>query len=191
MTIGSVVGYTAYTWLLHHAPLGTVSTYAYVNPVVAIILGVLFRDESLTKQILVGAAIVVASVAVVVREEPPAATAARGRRAVADRRARVGRQGRARRGSSRPPPRRDPSLPSPGDDGIAERRARLQRPCDDSATFCERSRPVRDARRAQRPAMSSGRTGTRASSRPVAARRAAATAAVATTVGGSPIPLTP
>ena len=59
----------------HHAPLGTVSTYAYVNPVVAIILGVLFRDESLTTQILVGAAIVVASVAVVVRQEPPAATA--------------------------------------------------------------------------------------------------------------------
>jgi drug/metabolite transporter (DMT)-like permease len=74
VTIGSVVGYSAYTWLLHHAPLGTVSTYAYVNPVVAIILGVLFRDESLTTQILVGAAIVVASVAVVVRQEPPAAT---------------------------------------------------------------------------------------------------------------------
>jgi drug/metabolite transporter (DMT)-like permease len=74
VAIGSVVGYSAYTWLLHHAPLGTVSTYAYVNPVVAIILGVLFRDESLTVQILVGAAIVVASVAVVVRQEPPAAT---------------------------------------------------------------------------------------------------------------------
>ena len=53
---------------------GTVSTYAYVNPVVAIILGVLFRDEHLTGRILVGAAIVVASVAVVVRQEPPAAT---------------------------------------------------------------------------------------------------------------------
>jgi drug/metabolite transporter (DMT)-like permease len=74
VTVGSVIGYTAYTWLLHHAPLGTVSTYAYVNPIVAIILGVLFRDESLTVQILVGAAIVVAAVAVVVRQEPPAAT---------------------------------------------------------------------------------------------------------------------
>jgi len=74
VTIGSVVGYTAYTWLLHHAPLATVSTYAYVNPVVAIILGVLFRDESITIQILIGAAIVVAAVAVVVRQEPPAAT---------------------------------------------------------------------------------------------------------------------
>ena len=70
VTIGSVVGYTAYTWLLAHAPLGTVSTYAYVNPVVAIALGVAFRGEHLTTQILIGAAIVVAAVAVVVRREP-------------------------------------------------------------------------------------------------------------------------
>ena len=75
VTIGSVVGYTAYTWLLAHAPLSTVSTYAYVNPVVAILLGVLFRNEHLTWQIGIGAAIVVAAVAVVVRQEPPAATA--------------------------------------------------------------------------------------------------------------------
>jgi drug/metabolite transporter (DMT)-like permease len=75
VTIGSVVGYTAYTWLLVHAPLSTVSTYAYVNPIVAILLGVLFRGEHLTSQILIGAAIIVAAVAVVVRQEPPAATA--------------------------------------------------------------------------------------------------------------------
>ena len=74
VTFGSVVGYTAYTWLLAHAPLGTVSTYAYVNPVVAIALGVLFRDEHLTTRILAGAAIVVVAVAIVVRQEPPAAT---------------------------------------------------------------------------------------------------------------------
>jgi len=75
VTIGSVIGYTAYTWLLAHAPLSTVSTYAYVNPIVAILLGVLFRGEHLTVQIGVGAAIVVAAVAVVVRQEPPSATA--------------------------------------------------------------------------------------------------------------------
>ena len=79
VTIGSVVGYTAYTWLLANAPLGTVSTYAYVNPVVAIILGVVFRGETLTVQILVGAAIVVASVAVVVRQGAAGRDAARGR----------------------------------------------------------------------------------------------------------------
>ena len=75
VTAGSVVGYTAYTWLLAHAPLATVSTYAYVNPVVAILLGVVFRNEHLTGRILIGAAIVVAAVAGVVRQEPPAATA--------------------------------------------------------------------------------------------------------------------
>jgi drug/metabolite transporter (DMT)-like permease len=74
VTIGSIVGYTAYTWLLVNAPLGTVSTYAYVNPVVAILLGVAFRHEHLTGRVILGAAVVVASVAVVVRQEPPAAT---------------------------------------------------------------------------------------------------------------------
>ena len=72
VVFGSLVGFTAYVWLLHHA-LGTASTYAYVNPVVAIALGVLFLDERLTWQILVGAAIVLASVAVVVRRESEAA----------------------------------------------------------------------------------------------------------------------
>ena len=72
--MGSIVGYTAYVWLLANAPLGTVSTYAYVNPVVAIALGVLFRGEHLTWRLLVGAVIVVAAVATVVRQEPPSAT---------------------------------------------------------------------------------------------------------------------
>jgi drug/metabolite transporter (DMT)-like permease len=71
---GSIVGYTAYVWLLANAPLGLVSTYAYVNPVVAITLGVLFRGERLTWRLLIGAAIVVVAVATVVRREPPAAT---------------------------------------------------------------------------------------------------------------------
>jgi drug/metabolite transporter (DMT)-like permease len=73
VTIGSVVGYTAYTWLLAKAPLGLVSTYAYVNPVVAILLGVLFRNESLSVRMLVGAAIVVGSVALVVKRDAPSA----------------------------------------------------------------------------------------------------------------------
>ena len=67
---GSILGYTAYTWLLANAPLGIVSTYAYVNPVVAITLGVLFRGEALTWRLLIGAVIVVVAVATVVRREP-------------------------------------------------------------------------------------------------------------------------
>jgi drug/metabolite transporter (DMT)-like permease len=71
VVFGSLVGYTAYVWLLANAPLGMVSTYAYVNPVVAITLGVLFRGEHLSWRLLVGAAIVVVAVAAVVRREPP------------------------------------------------------------------------------------------------------------------------
>jgi drug/metabolite transporter (DMT)-like permease len=74
VTFGSIIGYTAYTWLLQNAPLGLVSTYAYVNPVVAIVLGVLFRGEQLTWVLLIGAAIVIVAVALVVRQEPPSAT---------------------------------------------------------------------------------------------------------------------
>ena len=70
---GSVVGYTSYVWLLANAPLGMVSTYAYVNPIVAISLGVLFRGEHLTWRLLVGAVIVVAAVAAVVSKEPATA----------------------------------------------------------------------------------------------------------------------
>jgi drug/metabolite transporter (DMT)-like permease len=74
VTFGSIVGYTAYVWLLANAPLGMVSTYAYVNPFVAIVLGVLFRGEHLTWRLLGGAAIVVVAVAAVVRQDAPAAT---------------------------------------------------------------------------------------------------------------------
>jgi drug/metabolite transporter (DMT)-like permease len=74
VVFGSIVGYTAYVWLLANAPLGLVSTYAFVNPVIAITLGVLFRGEHLTWRLLVGAVIVVVAVATVVRKEPPAAT---------------------------------------------------------------------------------------------------------------------
>jgi len=67
--IGSLVGYTAYVWLLANLPISTVATYAYVNPVVAIVLGVIFLDEGVTWQILVGAVVVLVSVALVIRSE--------------------------------------------------------------------------------------------------------------------------
>jgi drug/metabolite transporter (DMT)-like permease len=70
VSFGSVVAYTAYVWLLDNVPLGTVATYAYVNPVVAIALGAAVLHESLTWEIGVGAALVLACVALVVRHEP-------------------------------------------------------------------------------------------------------------------------
>ena len=77
VTFGSVVGYTAYVWLLDNAPIGRVATYAYVNPVVAIVLGVIVLHESVTWTIAIGAVLVLACVAVVVRTEavPPEAEA--------------------------------------------------------------------------------------------------------------------
>ena len=67
VTFGSVVGYTAYVWLLDNAPLGTVATYAYVNPIVAIALGVAVLHESLTWTVVAGALLVLACVSAVVR----------------------------------------------------------------------------------------------------------------------------
>jgi len=69
ITIGSLVGFTAYAWLLQNAPITKVSTYAYVNPVVAIFLGWAIVNEEITATTLLGAAIIVASVAVIVRKE--------------------------------------------------------------------------------------------------------------------------
>jgi drug/metabolite transporter (DMT)-like permease len=73
VAVGSIVGYTAYVWLLANAPLGMVSTYAFVNPVVAITLGVLFRGEHLTWRLLAGALIVLVAVAAVVSRDPRSA----------------------------------------------------------------------------------------------------------------------
>ena len=69
VTVGSLIGYTVYTWLLENAPITLVSTYAYVNPVVAVALGIVIFNESLTTNILVGGFIVIVSVAIVVAVE--------------------------------------------------------------------------------------------------------------------------
>jgi drug/metabolite transporter (DMT)-like permease len=69
ITFGSLLAFTSYAWLLQNAPISKVSTYAYVNPVVAIVLGWAILDEVITPITLVGAAIIVVSVALVVRIE--------------------------------------------------------------------------------------------------------------------------
>jgi drug/metabolite transporter (DMT)-like permease len=73
IAIGSWVGFSAYAWLLQNAPLSKVATYAYVNPVVAILLGWLVLDEKVTWVTVIAAAVIVASVALVVRSEARAA----------------------------------------------------------------------------------------------------------------------
>jgi drug/metabolite transporter (DMT)-like permease len=60
VVVGSLIGFSAYVWLLKVAPASTVSTYAYVNPVIAVILGWAFNDEVITgRTLLAGVAIVV------------------------------------------------------------------------------------------------------------------------------------
>jgi drug/metabolite transporter (DMT)-like permease len=62
---GSLIGYTAYIYILGHAPMAKVSTYAYVNPVVAVFLGWLVLHEKIDSYILAGSAVVIASVILV------------------------------------------------------------------------------------------------------------------------------
>jgi drug/metabolite transporter (DMT)-like permease len=69
IVFGSWVAFTAYAWLLQNAPISKVSTYAYVNPVVAIVLGFLILDEVVTPITVIGAAIIIVAVALVVRIE--------------------------------------------------------------------------------------------------------------------------
>lgn len=69
IVIGSLVGFTAYTWLLGNAPISLVSTYAYVNPVVAVLLGVLVLGEQVTAQIVIGGLVILVGVALVVSTE--------------------------------------------------------------------------------------------------------------------------
>ncbi|HEY2801495.1 MAG TPA: EamA family transporter [Chthoniobacterales bacterium] len=64
--IGAIVGYTAYIWLLRYCDPAKVATYAYVNPVVAVVLGALFAGETLTGRTALAAAMVIGSVAVVI-----------------------------------------------------------------------------------------------------------------------------
>ena len=58
-SFGSLVAFSAYVWLLQHAPISLTATYAYVNPVVAVGLGALVLDEPVTAAVLVGGAVVV------------------------------------------------------------------------------------------------------------------------------------
>ena len=64
--VGAVVGFTAYIWLLRHCNPAKVATYAYVNPIVAVLLGALFADETLTARAMVAAGLIIGSVALVI-----------------------------------------------------------------------------------------------------------------------------
>ena len=64
--IGAVVGYTAYIWLLRHCDPANVATYAYVNPIVAVLLGAAFAGETLNMRTIIAASLIIGSVALVI-----------------------------------------------------------------------------------------------------------------------------
>lgn len=65
ITFGSLGGFVAYGWLLQNAPLSLVSTYAYVNPIVAVLLGNLLAQEVLNGRILVAAGVIIGAIALI------------------------------------------------------------------------------------------------------------------------------
>ena len=65
ITFGSLIAYSAYLYALEHLPIATVSLYAYINPIIAVLLGAVFASEPLTARLFAAAALVFAGVAIV------------------------------------------------------------------------------------------------------------------------------
>jgi len=70
--VGSIVAFSAYGIALRALPTATVATYAYVNPVIAVLLGALILNERLTPATIAGGALIVGAVILVIRRSPPA-----------------------------------------------------------------------------------------------------------------------
>ena len=92
VVFGSMVAFTTYAWLLRNAPLSLVSTYAYVNPVVAVALGTIFLAEPISLRTIIASVVILAAVAIIVTA-----------------RSRSGRASRPRRRLSRSPPSTAPA----------------------------------------------------------------------------------
>jgi drug/metabolite transporter (DMT)-like permease len=69
---GSIVAFSAYVVAVRMLPTATVATYAYVNPVIAVLLGTLILSERVSAGMLAGGALIVGAVVLVVRRSPPA-----------------------------------------------------------------------------------------------------------------------
>lgn len=78
VTFGSIVGFTAYSWLLSVCSAASVSTYAYVNPVVAVFLGWLLGGEQVGVMTIVAAAVIIGGVILILNDQQRAARTARG-----------------------------------------------------------------------------------------------------------------
>jgi drug/metabolite transporter (DMT)-like permease len=69
--LGSLVGFTAYGWLLAHDPPARVATYAYVNPIVAVALGALLAGEQVSLRVVIAGAVIISGVVVILRAQRP------------------------------------------------------------------------------------------------------------------------
>ena len=69
VTAGSVLAFSSFTWLINNAPISLASTYAYVNPAVAVLLGLLLYSEALTSDVVFGLTVVLGGVILVVSGE--------------------------------------------------------------------------------------------------------------------------
>jgi drug/metabolite transporter (DMT)-like permease len=76
VVFGSIIGYSAYVWLLRHVDAARVSTYAYVNPVVAVVLGWAFVGEVFTPRMALAAAVIIGGVAMITLGQQKARVAA-------------------------------------------------------------------------------------------------------------------
>jgi drug/metabolite transporter (DMT)-like permease len=83
--IGSLVAFTAYVWLLRVAPLPLIATYAYVNPIVAVVLGAIVLQEPITPRTLVAGAVIIFAVALIITARGRLMSAARRRSRPAER----------------------------------------------------------------------------------------------------------
>ena len=70
VVFGSILAFSAYTWLLAHAPVTVVGTYAYVNPIVAVALGAMINDEQITPRTIIAAVIIIGAVVAMVSGRP-------------------------------------------------------------------------------------------------------------------------
>jgi drug/metabolite transporter (DMT)-like permease len=72
IVFGSLIAFSAYVWLLKVSTPAHVSTYAFVNPIVAVLLGAVFANEELTARMLIAAAIIIAGVVLITTHRPKA-----------------------------------------------------------------------------------------------------------------------
>ena len=75
IVFGALIGFGSYTWLLRNAPTSLVSTYAYVNPLVAIVVGNLLAHEAFTPRVLIATAVILGAVLIITLTQPARAKA--------------------------------------------------------------------------------------------------------------------